>query len=372
MASGSKHIVEELLAHADIKIGGNRPWDLAVHDERFYDRVMAEGSLGLGESYMDGWWDCTALSEFFYRLAREHVIEYTPRTFSAAWHTLKARLWNLQTKTGSLKVAREHYDLGNDLYDSFLDPFNQYTCGYFKDTEDLNEAQEKKLDMICRKLQLKPTDKVLDIGCGWGGFSKFAASRYGCHVTGLTISKEQAAYAREFCKGLPVEIVEKDYRDVEGSFDKVLICGMIEHVGYKNYRTIIESVHRVLKDSGLFLLHTIGRDVSGVIADPWIEKYIFPHSMLPSIKQLSSAFEGLFVMEDWHNFGVSYAKTLHGWYDNFTRNWHTIESKYGNRFKRMWEYYLLSCEGVFRARGMHLWQIVLSKEGVLGGYVTVR
>lgn len=364
--------VRALLHEAGIEVNGGRPWDIRVHDERFYDRVIAQGSLGLGESYMDGWWDVPKLDECMFRLIRARIDQKVPLNFPTIIQFLKSRLLNLQTKRRGKRVGREHYDLGNEFYEALLDPYNQYTCGYFKDTSDLNIAQEQKLHLQCKKLQLKPTDRVLDIGCGWGGFSKFASQHYGCHVTGITISKEQAAYARDFCKGLPVEIIERDYRDMRGSFDKVLVCGMIEHVGYKNYRTMMEVVSRCLKDSGLFLLHTIGGNVSKVTAEPWITKYIFPNSMLPSMTQLTKAFEGLFIVEDWHNFGAYYEQTLLGWYQNFRAHWHRFRARYGDRFERMFEYYLLSCAGAFRARSMQLWQVVLVKDGAIGGYASVR
>jgi cyclopropane-fatty-acyl-phospholipid synthase len=255
---------------------------------------------------------------------------------------------------------------------SFLDAYNQYTCGYFKNTDDLNTAQEQKLQLICSKLQLKKEDRVLDIGCGWGGFAKFASEHYGCHITGVTISKEQAAYAREFTKGLPVTIKEIDYRNIEDEYDKVLICGMIEHVGYKNYRTLLKIVNKVLEKNGLFLLHTIGNNTSVIFTDVWIGKYIFPNGILPSLKQITTAAEGLFILEDLHNFGQYYVPTLMSWFANFDKNWTVIAKDYGERFYRMWKYYLLSCAGMFRARDAQLWQFVFSKRGILGEYYPVR
>ena len=278
----------------------------------------------------------------------------------------------MQSKSRSKEVAEKHYNLSSDLYMSFLDPYNQYTCGYFKDTDDLNKAQEQKLDLICKKLRLSSKDRVLDIGCGWGGFAKFAAERYGCHVTGITISDEQIKYTEKFCKGLPVTIVKSDYRDFKGKFDKVLVCGMIEHVGYKNYGTIMKMVHRCLKDDGLFLLHTVGSNTSVRFIDPWMAKYIFPNSMLPSIRQIAGAIEGLFIVEDLHNFGAYYYKTLMGWFKNFNKNWDKIKAKYDERFYRMWTYYLLCCAGTFRSRKNQLWQIVFSKNGIKNGYKSIR
>jgi len=285
---------------------------------------------------------------------------------------LKAKLINEQTKERSLIVGEQHYDLGNDLYELMLDNYMIYSCGYWKNATNLNEAQEAKLDLICRKLRLKPGMTVLDIGCGWGGFAKYAAEHYDVKVTGVTISKEQAKYAQEFCKGLPVTILVKDYRDVKEAFDRVVSIGMFEHVGYKNYREFMEVSNHCLKDNGLSLLHTIGSNTTVTSGDPWILKYIFPNSMLPSICQIANAFEGLFIMEDWHNFGADYDKTLMAWHERFTKNWDKVKEKYGERFYRMWNYYLLSCAALFRARQAQLWQIVLSKKGVPGGYKSIR
>ncbi|MDO8470221.1 MAG: cyclopropane fatty acyl phospholipid synthase [bacterium] len=367
----SKATVEELLKRADIAVNGDAPWDIRVHDERFYDRVLSEGSLGLGESYLDGWWDVPRLDEFFCRVLAAGLDRAVASWRNVAAY-LRASLVNLQSRRRGTRVAREHYDLSPALYESFLDPYNQYTCGYFKDTNDLNVAQERKLDLICRKLHLVPADRVLDIGCGWGGFAKYAAERFGCRVVGITISDEQAKYAQAYTGGLPVEIRKQDYRDLSGTFDKVLVCGMIEHVGYKNYRRIMEIVREHLTANGLFLLHTIGGNKSVTHTDSWINRYIFPNSMVPSVHQLAAAAEGLFTTEDWHNFSASYDKTLMAWHRNFTANWGRIKDGYDERFRRMWTYYLLSSAGSFRARKNQLWQIVLSPYGVPGGYQSVR
>lgn len=366
-----KQTTENLLAIADINIGGGRAWDIRVYDDRFYQKVLAQGSLGLGESYMDGWWDCEKLDEFFYRILKASLSEKV-RGKGILWNILKAKVINMQNKERSKKVAKEHYDLSPELYESFLDPYNQYTCGYFKNTGDLNKAQEQKLDLICKKLKLSSRDKVLDIGCGWGGFMKFASERYGCHVTGISISDEQIKYAKEYCKGLPVKIVKSDYRDFNGKFDKVLICGMIEHVGPKNYPVIMKKVFDFLKEDGLFLLHTIGTHNPYGATDKWMDKYIFPNGVFPLAGQITSAIEGLFVLEDWHNFGADYYKTLMAWHNNFNNNWDNIKEDYDERFKRMWNYYLLFMAAGFRLRKNQLWQIVFSKKGVEGGYKSVR
>lgn len=370
--SSARAFVEDLLKKADVIVGGNRPQDITVHDERFYDRIIRSSSLGLGESYMDGWWDAPAVDEFIHRVVGASLEKYVKYNWETFKLLMSALFVNRQSRSRATIVAREHYDLSPELYMAFLDPYNQYTCGYFKDTDDLNVAQEQKLDLICKKLQLKKGDRVLDIGCGWGGFSKYAAEHYGVKVTGISLSKEQLAYAKEFTKGLDVEFRLQDYRDLNGTFDKILVCGMIEHVGYKNYREIMEVVERNLADNGLFLLHTIGYAKSQKKGDLWMEKYIFPGGMLPSIAQLGKAIEGLFLVEDLHNFGAYYDQTLMAWFKNFDIAWPKFRAQYGDRFYRMWKYYLLSCAGAFRARDVQLWQAVLSKRGVPGGYTSHR
>jgi cyclopropane-fatty-acyl-phospholipid synthase len=277
---------------------------------------------------------------------------------------LPARFFNLQTMARSPMIAERHYDLDNDLFFSFLDPYHQYSCGYFEATEDLNKAQQNKLALICAKLNLSASDHVLDIGCGWGGFAKFASENFGCTLTAVNISQEQIRYARDLCKGMPVHFEELDYRLIKGRFDKIVSVGMFEHVGWKNYRIFMKVVHNCLKDDGIFLLHTIGNNISQTSCDPWMTKYIFPNGMLPSTAQIGRAVEGLFVIEDWHNFGPYYDKTLMAWNHNFQKAWPELKNRYEERFKRMWEYYLLSCAGSFRARNAQLWQIVMTKSGV--------
>ena len=366
-----RQTVEKLLAEADIRINGSRPWDIQVYNNDFFPRVLAEGSLGLGESYMDGWWESEQLDEFFCRILRAGL-DQKVKPLKMIFSSLVARIYNFQTPSRSFRVGEVHYDIGNDLYSRMLDKLMIYSCAYWKDAATLDEAQEAKLGLIAQKLDLRPGMKVVDVGCGWGGTAKFLAENYGVKVVGITVSKEQAAYAKELCKGLPVEIRLEDYRKLNEKFDRVISVGMFEHVGYKNYRTFMKVVRRCLKKDGLFLLHTIGSNISMVRTDPWIEKYIFPNSMLPSAKQICEASEGIFVMEDWHNFSTHYDKTLMAWYKNFENAWDELKEKYGDRFYRMWRYYLLSCAGAFRARVNQLWQIVFSPEGVPGGYDSIR
>jgi cyclopropane-fatty-acyl-phospholipid synthase len=363
--------IEQLLSLADVRINGGRPWDIKVYNEKLYPRVLAEGSLGLGEAYMDGWWDCDELDGLICRILKANLDDkVNPR--KECLYYLKARIFNLQKPSSCFIDCQRHYDIGNDLYNFMLDRFRIYSCAYWKNASTLDEAQEKKLDLVCRKLMLKPGMRVLDIGCGWGGTAKFIAENYDVEVVGVTVSKNQAGFAEKFCEGLPVTIRLEDYRSIEGVFDRIVSIGMIEHVGYKNYKTFMTVARRSLKEDGLFVLQTIGGNRSIKKTDPWISRYIFPNSLLPSAKQLTDAIEKLFVLEDWHNFGQDYDKTLMHWFQNFHNNWHRLKDKYGERFYRMWKYYLLSSAGAFRARDNQLWQIVLSPNGTPGGYFAPR
>lgn len=362
----------KVLASAGVIVNGENPWDMRVHDERIFARIFRDGSLGLGESYMDGWWDAPRLDEFFYRVLRAKLDQSVARNVAVLWRAIAARVVNLQSPRRAFIVGEQHYDTGNGLFKAMLGKHMAYSCGYWRNAHTLDEAQEAKLDLACRKLGLAPGMRVLDIGCGWGAFAHYAATTYGVRVVGITISNEQAEYARTFCKGLDVEVRLQDYRSLHEQFDRIVSIGMFEHVGHKNYREYMEVAHRCLADDGLFLLHTIGSNVSVTMTDPWLGTYIFPNGMLPSVAQIGSAVEKLFVMEDWHNFGADYDKTLMAWHANFVKYWPELRHRYDERFYRMWTYYLLSCAGSFRARKNQLWQIVLAKHGMAGGWKPVR
>ncbi|MEP7253481.1 MAG: cyclopropane fatty acyl phospholipid synthase [Ginsengibacter sp.] len=364
--------ISDILAKAGIKINGTDPWDLQVYNDGFYKRVLSEGSLGLGESYMDGWWDCTELDAFIFRIMRADLYKNANIGLRSSVDLLAARFLNMQVKKKAADNAQRHYDIGNKLYQFMLDKRMAYTCGYWKDAANLDQAQENKLDLICKKIRLKEGQHVLDMGCGWGTFAKFAAEKYGVKVTGVTVSPNQVELGTQLCKGLPVEIRLQDYRDVNEKYDHVVAIGLTEHIGYRNYRRFMQTVARCLNEDGLFLLHTIGQPLSKTASDPFINKYIFPNCLVPSIKQLTGAMEGIFKTEDLHNFGNYYDPTLVAWFNNFDRHWDELKDEYGERFYRMWKYYLLSNAGAFRARHNQLWQFVLSKNGVLGGYEAVR
>jgi cyclopropane-fatty-acyl-phospholipid synthase len=363
-----EYMVTRLLAAAGVAVNGPHSWDITVYDPSFYADVLGRGSLGLGESYMQGCWDSPQLDEFFHRVLRAGLDSQLPESIGFKTDVLLARLLNFQSRKKAYHNSKSHYDIGNDLFEAMLDKRMTYTCAFWENAATLDQAQEDKLDLTCRKLNLQPGMQVLDIGCGWGSFAKFAAEKYGVQVTGITISAEQAELARERCKGWPVNIRLADYRTLNEQYDAIVSLGMFEHVGYKNYRCYMQVVHRCLKEKGLFLLHTIGGNSAHAFTDRWLNKYIFPGAMIPTIQLIGKYIEGLFVMEHWQNFSVDYDKTLMAWYNNISKNYDQLKAKYDHTFFRMWKYYLLSCAGSFRARQSQLWQVVLSKNGVPGGY----
>ena len=367
-------IIRELAGDAGVTINGDAPWDIRILDERVYQLVLTKGSLGFGEAYMDGMWECERLDQLFHRLLSARVEEKIDNwsQLRLLGEILRHSLFNLQSSRRAFQVGEQHYDIGNDVFEAMLDPTMSYSCAYWHNAAGLRDAQLKKLDMICRKLELKPGERMLEIGCGWGGLARYAAEHYGVEVVGITISKEQQKLARARCEGLPVSIELMDYRNLTEQYDKIVSVGMFEHVGPKNYAVYFDTAHRALKDDGLFLLHTIGNSVTSPKTDAWIDKYIFPNGKLPSAKEIASTLEGRFLIEDWHNFGQDYDHTLMAWWENFDIAWPFLEAKYGKRFYRMWKYYLMSCAGFFRSRQGQLWQLVLSKPDRGGVYRSVR
>lgn len=368
----AKDVILSLIKPLGITINGGNPWDVQVHNEKFYDRVLSQGALGAGEAYMDKWWDCPRLDILFDKVLRGKLDTQLNVPWGIKLKVLLAHVFNYQNKKRAKQVGYRHYDIGNDLFTLMLDKRMMYSCAYWKEAQNLEDAQNAKLDLICKKLQLKAGQRLLDIGCGWGGLAKYAAENYGVNVVGITISKQQCQYAKEYCKNLPIEIRLQDYRDLTEKFDRIVSVGMFEHVGPLNYAVFMNIVHRALTDNGLFLLHTIGINETIMRSNEWIIKYIFPNGCLPSIAQIGKSVEKLFVMEDWQNFGAYYDNTLMAWYENFVHHFDQLKSQYDERFYRMWTYYLLSCAGGFRARAIELWQIVLSKHGIVGGYMSPR
>ncbi len=367
-------LLRDLLDRAGIRINGHKPWDMQVRDERVYGRIFRSWSLGLGEAYVDGDWDCEQLDEFFTRLLRTDI--ESRAVGMARLHTLgewlRHTLFNLQTRDRAFQVAERHYDVGNDVFAAMLDPLMVYSCAYWEHADTLAQAQHDKLDMICRKLALRPGETLLDIGCGWGGLARFAAENYGVQVTGITVSKEQLALAQERCAGLPITLLLQDYRTLQGRFDKIVSVGMFEHVGLKNYDTYFAAAHSLLAPEGIFLLHTIGLDTPSKATDPWIEKYVFPNGKLPAVHEVAATVDGRFIIEDLHNFGPDYDRTLMAWWRNFERAWPRLSPDYSQRFYRLWKYYLLCCAGFFRSRQGQLWQFVLTRRERKETYRSVR
>ncbi|MEQ9843459.1 cyclopropane fatty acyl phospholipid synthase [Pectobacterium brasiliense] len=365
-------IMRDMLATADIIINGTRPFDIRVINPGIFKRVLREGSLGLGESYMDGWWECERLDMFFHRVLRAGLGNTLPHRLHDAMRVALSRVTNLQSRRRAQVVGEVHYDLGNDLFTLMLDPYMQYSCAYWKQAQTLEQAQEDKLTMICEKLQLTSGMTLLDIGCGWGGLAEFAARRYGVSVYGITISREQQALAQQRCQDLDVIVALQDYRDLNQQFDRIVSVGMFEHVGPRNYGTYFRMAKRNLKPNGLFLLHTIGANKTTPHIDPWMNKYIFPNACIPSIQHIAQASEPYMVMEDWHNFGADYDQTLMAWQARFQQCWPQLATRYTERFRRMFSYYLNACAGEFRARELQLWQVLFSTDGVDGGLRVTR
>lgn len=363
-----------LLGQAGVQFNGEARWDIRVHNPRLYTNILSRGSLGFGESYVAGDWDCTALDELFERLLSVDIDERL-----GGWARLRLfgevlchRLFNLQSRQRAFRVAEQHYDIGNDIFEIMLDSSMSYSCGFWQSADSLEQAQLDKLEMICQKLELKRGESLLEIGCGWGGLARYAADRYGVSVVGITVSKEQQKLAQERCQGWPIDIRLMDYRDVQGRFDKLVSVGMFEHVGLKNYPAYFDAVSRLMKPDGLFLLHTIGNYKSTAGVDPWIERHIFPNGKLPSAQQLASALNDRLLIEDWHNFGQDYDLTLQAWWERFDAAWPRLERSYDRHFYRMWKYYLMSCAGFFRSRQGQLWQLVLSKRDRKKVYRSMR
>lgn len=367
-------IVAEIFAHAGVQFNGTQPWDIRVHDHEAYRRILYKGSLGFGDAYVDGLWDSDRLDETIERLLSAEV-----ESKVIGWarvrmlgENLRHRLFNLQSFARAFQVGERHYDIGNDVFEAMLDSSMSYSCAFWAKADNLEQAQHDKLDMICRKLELKPGERVLEIGCGWGGLARHAAANYGVEVLGVTVSKEQKKLAEARCAGLPVDIQLMDYRLLQGSFDKIVSVGMFEHVGPKNYPVYFQKAFELLKDDGLFLLHTIGHHRTSVCTDPWIDRYIFPNGKVPSAAQIAHNLERRFIIEDWHNFGQDYDRTLMAWWDNFNRAWPQLQGKYDQHFYRMWKYYLMCCAGYFRSRQGQLWQLVLSKRTRRAVYRSMR
>lgn len=361
MAQDAKTLITDLLARADVPINGSQPWSIRVNDDRVWQRVLSQHNLGLGESYMDGWWECDAIDEMLTRILTANLEGMLRLSPSLVLLAVGSMLSNRQTLLRARRNAQYHYDIGNDLYAAMLDPRMIYSCGYWKVADNLADAQEAKLDLICRKLQFEPGMRVLDIGCGWGGFIQFAAERYGVRAVGISPAGEQVRIARERCADLPVEIRQQDYREVAGQFDRVVSIGMMEHVGPRNLKEFFRVCDSVLAPEGIMLHHTIGSQSSIRHGDAFVDRYIFPGGVIPSLGQIFTASRKRFVIEDVQNLGPDYDPTLLAWCSNVEAAWDDLR-EYDERFRRMWRYYLLSSAAAFRAHSLQLWQLVMRRE----------
>jgi cyclopropane-fatty-acyl-phospholipid synthase len=363
-ASRARDLCIDMLAAAGVTVGGSEPWDVQIHDERVWTRILRDGTLGAGEAYVDGWWDSRALDQTLYRLQQVKLVDGLRDNWRIVPHLIKARVLNLQTLRRAFGSGQHHYDIGNDLYEAMLDRRMLYTCALWSaGARDLDEAQEAKLELVCKKLGLRAGMRVLDLGCGWAGFAAYAAERHGASVVGYTVSREQVRYANQHYAHLPIDIRLDDYRNATGSYDAVVSIGIMEHVGPKNYRGYMELADRCLAPGGVAFVHTIGGNQQRAHIDPWFDKYIFPNAALPSLAQLITAMEGIFVPEDVHNIGEDYDPTLMAWFARFDAAWPALRARYGDRFYRMWKFYLLASAGSFRARAQQLFQIVMTRRG---------
>jgi cyclopropane-fatty-acyl-phospholipid synthase len=358
--------IRDLLAKADIAIDGTRPWDLQVRNPQSYARILRDGAIGFGEAYMAGWLDCERFDQFAERAFRAELsTQISVRT--ALLQALKVRLKPLGSRARSFEIGEVHYDTGNDLFEVMLDPYLVYSCGYWLRANDLVQAQRDKLELICRKLQLEPGQRVLDIGSGFGSFARYAAEHHGVSVVGLSVSRQQIELATEICKGLPVEFRYLDYRDADEKFDRIVSIGMVEHVGRRYYRDFFAACRRCLKPSGILLLHTVGVQHEEP-TNAWFDKYIMPGVEFPTLRNIAESGADL-VIEDFQKWeGAHYDRTLMSWFDRFDSGWETLQQKYGDMFYRIWKLYLQGCAAAFRVDRMCVWQFVFSNGGLPGGY----
>lgn len=356
----AEQFTKKVMSRAGISLNGNLPWDIQVHDDRFFDCVYQSASEGLGNSYVQGYWDSDDPSE---TLGRFIAVGARRSVKGAVAHNM---LITREEQIRSLEVVDSHYEAKNGLYTNMLDPYMQYSCALWHDeTQSLAEAQINKMLLIGQKLDLQPGDHVLDIGCGWGGLPKFLAENFGCRVTGINLAQHHIDFAQQNMSHKNVKVIKLDYRDIQDKYDKIYCIGVSEHFGLHNYKQFMHIVHNHMKPNGIFLLHTIGENVTRPQADPWITKNIFPNGYIPSLSLVSQCAEGIFVTEDVHNFNTSYDKTLLAWDKNFQEQWNSIRSLHpeldSREFYRMWRYYLNFCAGGFRKRCTQLYQFVFTR-----------
>jgi cyclopropane-fatty-acyl-phospholipid synthase len=364
----AEELLGNLLAKAGIIINGNRAWDVQVRDPRACARVLRDGTVGFGEAFMAGWLDCERVDQM---VDRAYRAELTKRIEVLRWaivQAIKTTLNPFGSRSRSFEIGEWHYDTGNDLFEIMLDKYMIYSCGYWQHAQTLEAAQSDKLELICRKLELEPGMRLLDIGCGWGGLARYAAEHYGVSVVGITVSQQQIELGRRVSAGLPVELRYADYRELNETFDRVVSVGMFEHVGRRHYRDFFRACERCLKPAGILLLHTVGYLKQQAI-NPWYDKYIMPGVEFPTVANIVENAGKNLVLEDFHTWhGSHYDKTLMAWFERFDAGWDKLKHHYDDTFRRMWKLYLQGCAGAFRAERMRVWQLVFSKGGIPGGY----
>lgn len=351
----------ELLARAGVQVNGSHPTDIQVRsqDEAALMRHFRFSPLSLaaGESYMDGLFKVDRLDNFF-TLALSAGLEKDVGIRTKLKEGIKRFFFRLNKEKARL-FAEHHYNLGLDFYRAMLGPTMMYTCGYWRGTDNVDVAQQQKIALVNKKIRLEDGMSVLDIGCGYGGYGKETKKQFpNVRISGITNASDMAKISQDNYD----HIVYGDFRDFQHTkYDAVVSLGMIEHIGPYNYRSLMESAYKSLKIGGTFLLHTIVGNKSTHTTDPFIDKYIFPGSVIPSHAQILKAAEDLFVLEDLHNFGPDYDRTLMAWYKNLVDNWMILSTVYDQRIFRMYEYYLLSCAASFRVRKNQLCQYLLVK-----------
>ncbi|HMO02164.1 MAG TPA: class I SAM-dependent methyltransferase [Oligoflexia bacterium] len=333
--------------------------------------AKTRGLYGLGEAYMAGEWESQNLDNIIRSIALQGYCKKI--SLRRLFKLLTTLFINHQKGQKAFEVAERHYDLSNRLFTAMLDSSMSYTCGYWREAKNLEEAQTAKLRLICEKLKLAPGMRVLDIGCGWGNFAHYASTHYGVEVVGLTVSNQQAEIAKARCAKLPVEIRLQDYQKFKEriQFDRVVSIEMIEAVGKKNLPKFYETIKNSLKDSGIFLLQVITGEMFSRTSNPalddylvWLIKYIFPNGYLPSSRELFMPEKYGLKIENIHNLGSDYIKTLTAWQENFENNWFSLKQEFSDSFKRMWLYYLAGCRVMFELSFVQIYQIAYSKQPI--------
>jgi len=357
----TRRAVEQVFEGAGVRCNGSRLFDPQILDDRFYTACATRGTLGFGESYVANWWACDDLEELAYRLTVSRINQVGRFAPLLAMSYLVSLLRNNQTLERSRRVADRHYNIGNDLFFSFLGRYRNYSCALFEGTESLDAAQKAKMERICELLELSERDHLLDVGGGWGHLARHAALQHGCTVTSINIADEQITYAREMCAGLPVDVRKCDYRQLTGRYTKAAVVAMFTHVGSKNHRTFFECIHRCLPEGSRLVMETVGSSHSNVTLEPWTERHIFPGGVVPSLRQIDHAASGLFVRGYTREFGSHYVLTLRAWYDNLMAAWPELSTRYSESTLRTFEYFFLTVAGTFRAGRLKHWHLVMSK-----------